>query len=245
MSLAQFLQATLQLTKGPEHNRGPGLDKFLTQFELDQNERGQLINLSKNFDLYTFGKQLHQERLEKLFKDVLILSPFFVGKEVLSYFFTHFYEKTCINHKAHACLGRFLEFLLSDGDILAQLEYKSGKFIKDVFKFEKARLDLLERPHRSARPHSGFLIHDNFLLLSLDYDIPMCFDQLYEGHQTLEKPPQSRSHVLMVKGARSDDFRVFAISAEIIRFLREPCLEYAPSDHQQLVDIGLCRPIHH
>lgn len=245
MSLADFQRGLALLIRLPDHHRGADVFGLLQGFELEPEEREQLIALAADRRVAKFGRSMANTRWA-LVSEKLSLTPRYIAPAFLETVYHRDFEPAATREPWGTLVTSFLEFLLTEPRTAAILEADFPPFVPDVLRFELADLRFRHKIRDgAAAPPESLLRHGMFERVRLEHDIPGVLEALVDGATPAPEPRTLEVLMLAVDGG---DSALFEIDRDLSRFLDAelaggpPTRGPLPEDYDVLAARGLFRP---
>lgn len=253
MSLAGFQSGIAALIRLPIENREKNLKKFLSEYELTDQEYSHLTALAKHEELNKYGNEQAQQRFGSIEKRAGRLTST-VNKEVLRDLWFNHFEPSARTHETDiegrwAFTIGFLRFLVGNSHARKVLKKKAPVFTEDLIRFQIAETELsrplLDDPE--LNPKSS-LSHSQFRVLDLKYDIPALLPKLIDKGSKARAQKRDVS-VLVLRRGTAQTPRVFEIDQKMRDFLlanlEKGKIPSADAEiKENLSGIGLWKAIH-
>jgi hypothetical protein len=246
VSLPQFQTALATLIRLPDHNRSEDLEGFLKQYDLTSNERDQLRILSSDHNVAKYGHSMSNVRWEQVLRDLPFSRAVFPPTLLEEIRRVHF-DPFAVSLRSGDLALAFFDFVLSDKSVNHLLS--DMPFLRDVLRFEESQARVKRLMRAPKAPDDGsFLVHSAFRVVSVDHDLLTFFNAL--SRATLEKIrfPAHREMNVLILPKEGGGVRYFEVGSEITSFLRGSLRVGGkgrlPAAYEDLVQLGLCRPLH-
>jgi alpha-ketoglutarate-dependent taurine dioxygenase len=271
MSLLQFQSALAYIIRLPDQNQRLNFADIVSKYDLAPNEAQSLEKLAGHRLVKAYGEDMLEARWRIIHRVVACLYPL-VSPELLKKLWRDDFEPKYYKTSFLDINTAFFEYLIEDPFAREQVLAHAPSclpnvilYLYAVYYFSKGEL-----PQQPVLPSKSHLEHGHFKILELDYDVRELCDALFatrdprktndiitveDAPETLTAPegtilpvPEKRPlNLLFIATDVPTEFRSFEIDDSLKVFLQDQLASTQsctlPECYEDLVDLGLCKPL--